>query len=120
MQNTTQTNAQLVYNFLLQNNNATCKQIASATRISAKQINSALNNLQKRKLVVAIKQKTKRYTYCAIIVTQTVKFNTRTIKVQNANAIATVAIAQTQQKQSIAQYAKVMFTAMFNKFKHYA
>ena len=118
MQNTTQTNAQLVYNFLLQNNNANYKQIASATHISIKQINSALNNLQKRKLVVATKQKTKRYTYCAIIVTQTVKFNTRTVKAQNANA--TVVVAQTQQKQSIAQYAKVMFTAMLNKFKHYA
>jgi hypothetical protein len=100
---------------LLQNNNASYKQIAHATQLNAKQVNSALNCLQKRNVVVATKQKTKRYTYCAIIVQQTVKFNK---KQSTAKAIAIV--AQVQQKQSITQYAKTMFTAMLNKFKHYA
>jgi DNA-binding transcriptional regulator GbsR (MarR family) len=120
MQHTAQQNiTQIVYNYLLENNNENCGRIAFETKLSGKQVTGALNNLQKRKLVVANKEKdTTYYNYCAIVITHTAKFRKkRTVK---ATAKAIAIVAKTQQKQSITQYAKTMFTAMLNKFKHYA
>ena len=66
MQNT---NTNIVYKFLLQNSNSkqrTAANIAQHTQLTTQQVSSALQNLQKRKLIVATAQQSKRNTYSVI------------------------------------------------------
>lgn len=91
--NTTQT----VYNYLLHSttNKRTAASIASNTQLTAQQVCSALQNLQKRKLVVGSKQQSKRTQYSAVYA-YNVKFN--------AVAAAAQAVqAQHKQQHSIMQ-----------------
>ena len=66
MQNT---NTNIVYKFLLQSSNSkqrTAASIAQHTQLTTQQVCSALQNLQKRKLVAANTQQHKRNTYSII------------------------------------------------------
>jgi len=69
MQQTYTNTAQLVYNYLLHSNSSkrTAASIAANTQLTVQQVCSALQNLQKRKLVTANKQQSKRTQYSAVI-----------------------------------------------------
>ena len=88
--------AQTVYNYLLHNSsNKTAAQIAAALQLTVQQVNSILQNLQQRKLVVSNKQQHSVNKYSAVVA-HNVKFNA----VRKAKAIAT----QTTQQRTLAQY----------------
>lgn len=109
MQNTHTSNVSTIYNYLLHNSSSTTAQIVQATQLTVAQVNSALQNLQQRKLIASYKQQQQRTQYSAVVA-RTVKFNV-------AHTLATHTLAQ---QRSIAQYAKQMLTSMLAKFKHIA
>jgi DNA-binding transcriptional regulator GbsR (MarR family) len=97
-------NTQLVYNFLLQSNKQrTAANIAAHTKLTTMQVSSALQNLQKRKLIVVVnKQHKKQYTYVAM---QHVAAAQHVAQIQHKN----VAVKQQTTLQRIAQMFKRMF-----------
>jgi DNA-binding transcriptional regulator GbsR (MarR family) len=102
----TMQNTQLVYNFLLQSNKQrTAANIAAHTQLTTQQVSSALQNLQRKKLiVVATKQHKKQYTYIAL----------------QHNAAAQY-VAQIQHKNVVAKQQTMLqriVNAIVAKFKH--
>ena len=97
-------NTQLVYNFLLHSNKQrTAANIAAHTKLTTAQVSSALQNLQRKKLiVVATKQHKKMYTYVAL---QHVAAAQHVAQIQHKNVVA----KQHNILQRIAQMFKRMF-----------
>ena len=103
MQNT---NTNIVYKFLLQNSNSkqrTAANIAQHTQLTTQQVCTALQNLQKRKLVAANAQQHKRNTYSIIA--------------QQAAVVQqqSTAVVQQQQQQTILQRIAQAVKALFAK-----
>jgi DNA-binding transcriptional regulator GbsR (MarR family) len=96
-------NTNIVYKFLLQNSNSkqrTAANIAQHTQLTTQQVCSALQNLQKRKLVAASKQQHKRNTYSIIA--------------QQAAAVQQHSTAAVQQRTIMQRIAQA-FNALLNK-----
>ena len=110
-----QSNANIVYNYLRYNNSSsTVAQLQHATQLTLQQVNSALQNLQQRKLVVSSKQAQQRTHYSAVVA-HNVSFR--------AARSAVVAVAQhaqsaAQQQQTVTQRAVQLLNAMLAKLKH--
>lgn len=101
--------AQLVYNYLLHSttNKRTAASIAASTQLTTQQVCSALQNLQKRKLVTSTKQQSKRTQYSAVYM-----YNAAFNSVQR-NAVAQAAQAvQTQHTTMLQQFVQA-FKRMF-------
>lgn len=105
MQNATQ----LVYNYLLlssNNNLRTAASIAANTQLTVRQVCTALQNLQKRGLVVCVKQQQKRNMYSAVF-NAAAQFNaarTSTATVAQAVTLHAEHVAQHMQQQQHTQH----------------
>lgn len=104
-------NTNIVYKFLLHSSNKqrTAAHIAAHTQLTTQQVCSALQNLQKRKLVAATKQLHKRNTYSIVIAAA-----------QQAQQQHTAAqqVQQVVQQRSIVQRAVQYISAMLAKLTH--
>lgn len=94
MQNT---HTNIVYNYLLQNSNSkrTAASIAANTQLTTQQVSGALQNLQKRKLVVVTYQQHKRNTYSAVTA-------------HTAQAVAHIAAAHVAQQRTSTKQLTLM------------